>query len=835
MKRRCSNARQRHDGVADPEVRAHAAAGWRAALRRLFMRMAAFVLLVAALAVQATPEKRQPGAFQSMLTKVVAHLISSRHYTSNTLDEDISRQLFNEYFDALDRDRRFFLAQDIEDFSEYRTKLHKSLLSGETDFAYDVYERFLERVRERVAFARERLRQPFDFEREESLLTDRSEKPWCETPEDLDELWRKRLKNKVLNYKLMESTEASGAEDEEKTGTTDPEDAAAENGADGTPAEQRDEHAGEPLADSERAAPADEQEGNGRDEPELSPLTSRTPKERALQAVERYLTYLEENDKMDILEIYLSSLARIYDPHSAYMAPTTEEDFDINMSLSLEGIGAVLTTEEGYVKVVRIIPGGPADQDGQLHAGDRIVAVAQDKEKPVDVIDMPLRKVVRMIRGPKGTTVHLRIIEAGKGASGIPSRIDIVRDEVELKGQEAKSDIRTLTLPEQVEEIPPPNDSRPETAAADAEKRDVMVVRVPSFYADFQGKNAGQKDYKRVSTDLRQILGEAAEKEVAGMILDLRSNGGGSLEEAIQVAGLFFAKGPVVQVRDARGRTLVHRDRDEATVYGGPLVVLVNRLSASASEIVSAALQDHGRAVIIGESSTHGKGTVQTVRRLDPVFDRYPVLKDKEAGSLKYTIAKFYRVNGGSVQLRGVTPDITFPSFRDHMDLGEASLDHALRWDQIEPLNMVWENDVRPHLPVLKKRAKARLEDSKAFAERMEAINEFADIQAREKLTLNLEERRDLQEEDDKWMERVRKTARRESREDTADTDPSDQTESPGDGGEEDDATDLIMEEALNTLADLIRLQQEQHVAAAARETADSSADTDSGVAEKAQ
>lgn len=724
---------------------------------RLFRRLclsaghlacAGLFIIVSALFLTKTSLASAPRPFDSVLCRVVSTLISTQHYTKRPLNDNVSQQLFDEYFATLDRDRRFFLASDVEEFASYRKTLDNQLFAGQLDFPFKVYDRFVERVRQRVQYARKRLEEPFDFTVDEEILLDRTESPWCETEEELDELWRKLLKNRVLVYTLM--TEAA----EEKESDTEA-----------------------------------EPEGNSDERPETSPFTAKSPTERVLSSQERFLSYIEENESIDIVEMFLSSLTHIYDPHSTYMAPMTEEDFDINMKLSLEGIGAVLSTEDGYVKIVDIIEGGPAEMDGRLKPGDRIIGVAQEDGDAVDVIDMPLRKVVRLIRGEKGSTVFLSVIEAGKALGSVPTTIDIVRDEVKLTQKGAKSEIRNVSLPGGTQG----------EAGEGGREADVMIVKLPSFYSDFDAKRRGEKDYRSASADVRKLLREGIENEVDAVVLDLRSNGGGSLDEAIQLAGLFFSKGPVVQVKGAGLRREVHNDKDGETTYGGPLVVLVNRMSASASEIVAAAIQDHHRGVIVGDASTHGKGTVQTVYDLKRLFARDPIFRNEETGSLKFTIAKFYRVNGHSTQKRGVIPDIVFPAFTDHMDIGEASLEHALRWDEIDPLEPSFDVDVTPYLPVLTARVDARKTDDPKFKEHLEAVKKYAELRDRKTTSLNLEERRELQKQEEEWIEEIRRQTFR-------DNGDSDET---GEGPDKDEKkADLVLNEALKVAADLIWLQE---------------------------
>jgi len=764
------------------------------------------------------------------------------HVAHRELDDTVSAQIFDEYFKRLDHGRSFFLASDIEEFSSYRVILDDLLLrEGNVDFAFDVYARFLERVRQRLDFVNTRLDQPFDFSLDETVLLDRSEEPWCATRSELDELWRKRIKNNLLVYEMMKTgadekdaeapdgaapdQAAPRADQPPETPPTDGEaqpdsqsrqQTAPAPQADGAEPRQKADAqpAGEAEPTKDASKPADEAERKA-DAGAPLPVPPKTPKQRVLRFYERYLRQLEENEGMDVLEIFLSAMTRIYDPHSVYMAPDTEQDFDIAMKLSLQGIGALLTTEDAFVKIVGILPGGPAEMDGRLKEGDRIIAVAQDNQEAVDVIDMPLRKVVKMIRGRKGTRVLLTVLEAGKGLGSVPVVIDIVRDQVKLTEQEAKSEVRTIQLPvsvdaDQAQAAPatpakaPEADDEPDAGAAETQAAQpvgdgarVALVFLPSFYTDFQGKHRGLKDYKSSTRDVRRLIDDAAEQDLAGVILDLRSNGGGSLDEAIELAGLFFSEGPVVQVRKTDGTVKKRHDPDPETVYDGPLMLLVDRHSASASEIVAAAIQDYRRGVILGESSTHGKGTVQTVYHLDRKLRRSPIFKGREAGSVKFTMAKFYRVTGGSTQVKGVPPDIVFASFTDHMKLGEAHLPKALPWDEIEPLTFSCHVDVGPYLATLKARSEARLATDEEYQEHLRDIAEFGERRKRKTLPLNKEARIALQKEEEQWGQKLRRTKSAKKRR-MAKKKEEDQDEPP---------RDYVLEEALAIMGDLIVMQ----------------------------
>ena len=447
----------------------------------------------------------------------------------------------------------------------------------------------------------------------------------------------------------------------------------------------------------------------------------------------------------DVLEGYLSSFAGVFDPHSTYMSPQTDEDFTIAISLSLVGIGAVLSIEDGYTKVNEVIPGGPADLDGRLKAGDRIIAVQQKGKDAVDVINMPLNKVVEMIRGEMGTEVTLTILEGSKGLQANPKKITIIRDKVQLKESEASGKIH-------------------EIEQKNGDKKKIGVIVLPSFYFDFEAYRRKDPDAKSSSGDVVRILEDFKKQGIDGLIIDLRSNGGGSLLEAINLSGLFIPEGPMVQVRDRKG-IHVEKDQDDGKIYyGGPMIVMTNLFSASASEIFAAAMKDYGRSVIVGERKTHGKGTVQTVSGIDR-FLPFFTARSFKGGTVKLTNAKFYRINGESTQLKGVVPDIIFPSFTDALEnVGEDKLDYALQWDSISPqkyIRFAGADRLERILPALKKQSEIRVKKNPYFQSLRQNIAEFQRIQKKKSVSLNLEKRwkeylaeKQIQDEQDKIMEK---------------------------------------------------------------------------------
>ena len=423
----------------------------------------------------------------------------------------------------------------------------------------------------------------------------------------------------------------------------------------------------------------------------------------------------------EILEIYLNALAHVYDPHSDYMGREQLESFSIAMNLSLFGIGAQLETADGYCKIRELLPGGPAARSGLLKAGDRIIAVAQQGKEPVDIMNMPLARAVELIRGPKGTRVTLTIIPGGDAEIARRKTVTLVRDEIKLADQAAKA--RIIDVP-----------------AADKSTLRLGVIDLPSFYANMGRGPAAES--RSATADVARLLTKLKAENVQGVVVDLRRNGGGSLEEAINLTGLFIRKGPIVQTRAPTGQIEVGTDDDDKVLYDGPLIVLTSRFSASASEIMAGAVQDYGRGVVVGDTSTFGKGTVQTIVGLAPLMDRAKLAYAYDPGALKVTISKFYRPSGASTQLKGIASDIVLPSRTDFSDFNEASLKNPLPWDAVPAKPYDRLNRVAPALPELRARSQRRVKTDKDFAYLTADIERLAKNLAKKSVSLNEAERR---------------------------------------------------------------------------------------------
>ena len=604
-------------------------------------RLAPIALLLALVATPSLADDQlQPTPYEPPLAALITSMMASEHYSGHPLDDEISERWSDDYMRTLDYNRMFFLASDVASFEKYRDTLDDAARAGTPDLpaAFHIHDVYRERVQQRVDEALKLLDQPIDWTVDESFDLDRSDDPWPTTDKDAQELWRKRIKEQVLQGMLQGETEDS----------------------------QRD---------------------------------------LLRKRYKRLETDILSSSAPDVFEEFMGAFTQAYDPHSDYFKPSTNEDFDIHMSNSLQGIGATLQTEGEYTKVVSLVPGGPAQQDGELQPGDRIVKVAQGDDPAVDVVAMRIDRVVKLIRGPKGTVVRLTVIPADAPDAAHTDVISITRDEVELTADDASQ-----------QEIDVP-DGKGGTVK-------VGVINVPSFYEDFDAKRRGDPNYKSTTRDVRKLIDTLEQDKVAGIVLDLRKNGGGSLSEAVSLTGLFIAQGPVVQIGDRQSHTEAMFGPDPGVAWNGPLMVLTSPLSASASEILAGAIQDYGRGLIVGSTTTHGKGTVQNVIDLDPVlrhFYRLPS-KEKVAGALKVTTHKFYRISGGSTQLKGVHADIVLPSPYDGLDLLESDLHYALSWDRVSPLKYHHWADLHTAAQSLGALSKARVSHDPDFAELDKAI-----------------------------------------------------------------------------------------------------------------
>ncbi|PNQ91465.1 tail-specific protease [Pseudomonas gingeri NCPPB 3146 = LMG 5327] len=560
----------------------------------------------------------QPDRDEVIASLNVVELLKRHHYSKPPLDDARSVIIYDSYLKLLDPSRSYFLASDISEFDKWKTQFDDFLKSGDLNAGFTIYKRYLDRVKARLDFALAELNKgvdKMDFTTKETLLIDRKDAPWLKSTAELDDLWRKRVKDEVLRLKIA-----------------------------------------------------------GKDPKAIQELLVKRYKNQ--------LARLDQTRAEDIFQAYINTFAMSYDPHTNYLSPDSAENFDINMSLSLEGIGAVLQSDNDQVKVVRLVPSGPADKTKQVAPADKIIGVAQGDKEMVDVVGWRLDEVVKLIRGPKGSVVRLEVIPASNAPNDQTSKIvSITRESVKLEDQAANKSILHLKQ--------------------DGKDYKLGVIDIPAFYLDFKAFRAGDPDYKSTTRDVKKLLGELQKEGVDGVVIDLRNNGGGSLQEATELTSLFIDKGPTVLVRNADGKVDVLEDENPGAFYKGPMALLVNRLSASASEIFAGAMQDYHRALIIG-GQTFGKGTVQTIQPLNH-------------GELKLTLAKFYRVSGQSTQHQGVLPDVDFPSIIDTKEIGESALPEAMPWDTIRPSIKPAVDPFKPFLAQLKSDHDARASKDAEF------------------------------------------------------------------------------------------------------------------------
>lgn len=650
-----------------------------------------------------------PGPNDATTAILTAKMLERAHYSQLPINDEISSKFLDHYLNALDPQHIFFLQSDVEEFNQWRTKLDEMTVNtGDTSPGYIIFNRFFERLRQQHGYVQNLLQtEKFEFNTEERYLLNRKDAPRPVDLKEAKQLWRDRVRFEYLTEKL--SSSAKPATDTKPKPDANPKEVKKTEPADKTAA---------------------------------TPGKAKTPEEIVKVITKRYdriLKTMEAFDADQVLQVYLSALTTIYDPHSDYLGKSEMDNFSINMRLSLFGIGAQLTSEDGYCKIMELVPGGPASRSKKLKPNDKIIAVAQASEEPVDVIDMPLNKIVEKIRGQKGTEVRLTVIPADSADSSTRKIVSLVREEIKLEESEAKA---------QIIDVPMEN----------GKTNRLGFIDLPSFYADFDADNSKPESERKSTTrDIVKLLTKLKAEGINGLILDLRRNGGGSLEEAIKLTGLFIKQGPVVQVKDPSGEVTVDKDTDPGIEYDGPMIVLTSRFSASASEILAGALQDYGRALIVGDSSTHGKGTVQTMISLA----RYIRNAEFDPGAIKVTIRKFYRPSGASTQRKGVVPDIVLPSVNNHAEVGEVSLENALPWDTIDAADFRPVNRIAPYLDDLRQKSVKRVEASKDYSYVREDIERFDKMRADKTISLN-EETRLKEKEEVKKIEEARKQERKD-------------------------------------------------------------------------
>ena len=602
-------------------------------------------------------------ADQVTTSKLVYGLLSDSRYAyrPRALDAATSKDVFKRYLESLDSSKQFFTQADITRFAPFEANIATAIRGGELEPAFQVFAVYKQRVGERVGYARKLLKQDFDFSTDEKFEYDRKDVPWAASSAELDDLWRKSVKNDWLRLKL----------------------------------------AGK------------------------QPAEIRKTLDKRYATLEKSVNELKGED---VFQFFLNAYTSAVDPHTDYFTPRTAENFNQAMSLSLEGIGAQLQRQDDMVVIREVIAGGPAAVNGTLKPGDRIVGVGQGKSGPLeDVIGWRIDDVVAKIRGKSDTQVRLEFIPAEEGVDGKHHTLVLTRQKVRLAEQAAKGE--TLTIPAK--------DGEPE--------RKVGVIKLPTFYQDFEGRRRNAADYASATRDVAKLLAGFKADKLDGVVLDLRNNGGGSLDEAIELTGLFIEQGPVVQVRESGGRVTVNSDRSDVVAWDGPLAVLINRGSASASEIFAGAIQDYGRGLVIGET-TFGKGTVQNIVDLD----RWPSGDSQRFGQVKLTIAQFFRVSGSSTQHKGVVPDLAFPASVDASEYGESTYDNALPWTRIAAVPHTQYGNFGPLLPKLESRHDTRIAADKEFQWWNEDVEQFRAEKAKKYISLNEAERRAEREKQDR-------------------------------------------------------------------------------------
>ncbi len=600
-----------------------------------------------------------PTGDQTKMSVMIAQILSQYHYQKTTVDDSLSSQLLDNYLKNLDYNRMYFLASDVQGFEKYRYQLDNDLKDGNLKAAYEIYQIYKNRATERDAYVAKLLEKETDFTVDEYYESNREKTAWAKNNEELNEIWRKNIKEQTLRLKL----------------------------------------------------------------------TNKKWDEISKVVGERYKNIdkiISQTTSEDVFEAYMNAFAENIDPHTSYLSPARSANFKIDMTRSLEGIGATLREQNDYTTVTEVIPGGPAFKSKQVQKGDRIVAVAQgDEGTMVDVVGWRVDEVVKLIRGAKGTIVRLQLLSSGADIASMPRELRLVRDKIKLEESSAKGEIVPIT-----------HNGKPFRLG---------VIQIPAFYANYEERQKGESNYKSTTNDVKRIIGELQAQKMDALVLDLRNNGGGLLSEAVDLTGLFIQEGPVVQVRNSNGSIDVLKDNDRSQAYAGPLAVLINRFSASASEIFAGAIQDYRRGVIVGEQS-YGKGTVQSQVDLNRLMQGSDKL-----GQVNLTIAKFYRITGNSTQLKGVTPDVQLPSVFSAAEFGESSQAHALVWDQIPASNFKAVNTISDKLvTVLEKNYEKRLQTDADLKALQQQISEAKKARSNTRVSLQEAKRRKEREEEEK-------------------------------------------------------------------------------------
>jgi len=591
-----------------------------------------------------------------MLLELLTFVIEKGHYNPAKIDDTFSKGVYKDYLNALDPSKRFFLQSDIDEFAKYETKIDDEILNKDLTFFDLTYNRLMKRMDESKEYYKTALEKPFDYKKNESINTDYEKLPFAKNTDELKERWRLQVKLSALSSLVeKQKLEEDLIKDKNKSVEEKLKD-------------YRDSQ-GENLTEEGEKKFLAEFEKRKNQAPKTYEQLEKETRESTLNSLNDNFSFIKDLDREDWFSIYVNAIASRFDPHTSYFGPSEKEKFDVSMSGKLEGIGARLQKKNDFTEITELISGGPAWRGKQLEAGDIVLKVAQADAEPVDVVGMRLDDVVKKIKGPKGTEVRLTV----KKQDGTIKVITIIRDEVEIEETYVKSSV------------------------VEKDGYKYGIIYLPKFYIDFEDQNSRDAG-KDVALEVERLKKEG----VQGIVMDVRDNGGGSLKTVVDIAGLFINQGPIVQVKSAAGKKEVLYDKDPKIQWDGPLVVMINEFSASASEILAAALQDYKRAVIIGSKQSYGKGTVQNVIDLNQ-FVRGSTYGD--LGALKTTTQKFYRINGGSTQLEGVKSDIAIPDRYAYLKMGEKDIDNAMPWDKIDAADYkVWDKQNNFDLAIQKSR-----------------------------------------------------------------------------------------------------------------------------------
>jgi carboxyl-terminal processing protease len=589
-----------------------------------------------------------------LLIELLTFVIERGHYDPAKIDDTFSKGVYKDYLEAIDPSKRFFLQSDIDEFSKYETKLDDQILARDLTFFDLTYNRLLQRIEESKKYYKDILAKPFDYKKDETFNTDYAEHSYAKNSNELRDRWYKQIKLSTL------ASLTNKLEIQEGKNVADNDDFSD-------------------LTTTEKAKKEEEQKKEKKEiEKKPFDVLEKETRESQLKSLNEYFGFIKDLDRDDWFSVYINSIATRFDPHTSYFAPDDKERFDVSMSGKLEGIGARLQKKNDFTEITELISGGPAWRGKQLEPGDVVLKVAQGDKEPVDVVGMRIDDVVKKIKGPKGTEVRLTV----KKTDGTIKIISIIRDEVEIEETYAKSSV------------------------VEKNGKKYGIIYLPKFYIDFE--NADSRD---AGKDIALEVERLKQAGVDGIVMDVRDNGGGSLKTVVDIAGLFIEKGPIVQIKSAGKKKEILYDKDSRIQWDGPLVVMVNSFSASASEILAAAIQDYKRGVIIGSTQTYGKGTVQNVIDLNQ-FLRSNSMGD--LGALKTTTQKFYRINGGSTQLNGVSSDVALPDRYSYIKMGERDIDNAMPWDKIDAADYkVW--DKQPNFDLAVENSKRRMEKSEQF------------------------------------------------------------------------------------------------------------------------